>query len=57
MYMVESKPEFSVEVPKPSDMVGPVPVEILRPVSSSLEDSPPSILHITEDIPHPGSIV
>ena len=48
--MVESKPEFSREVPKSSDMVCPVTVEILRSVSSSLEDSPPSILHIAEDI-------
>ena len=50
MYMVQSKPEFSLEVPKSSDIVCPVSVEILRSVSSSLEDNPPSILHITEDI-------
>ena len=48
--MVQSKPEFSLEVPKSSDIVCPVPVEILRSVSSSLEESPPSILHITEDV-------
>ena len=50
MYMVQSKPEFSLEVPKSSDIVSPVPVEIFRSISSSLKDSPPSILHIAEDI-------
>ena len=50
MYMVQSKPEFSLEVPKSSDIIYPVPEEILRSVSSSLEDSPPSIPHIAEDI-------
>ena len=50
MYMVQSKPEFSLEVPKSSDIVCPTSVEILRSVSSSLEDSPPSILHIAEDV-------
>ena len=50
MYMVQSKPEFSLEVPKSSDIVSPVPLEILRSISSSLEDSPPSILHITVDV-------
>ena len=50
MYMVQSKPELSLEVPKSSNIVCPVPVEILGSISSSLEDSPPSILHIAEDI-------
>ena len=50
MYMVQSKPEFSFEVPKSRNIVCPSSVEILRSVSSSLEDSPPSILHIAEDI-------
>ena len=50
MYLVQTKPVFSLEVPKSCYVVCPSSVEILRSISSSLGDSPPSILCIAEDI-------
>ena len=50
MYLLQTQPMFMVELAKAIDIVSPAPVEVLRSIHASLEDSPSTALQVAPHV-------